>query len=83
MPLRKGEKPPKRMRPKNEDKTSVKAHPGPGEVAKMAIAANVKKLVLTHFPPIAVDEAATIKGIKSAGFKGEVIIGKDLMEFAS
>ncbi len=82
-PLKPGQKPPKHMPPKNIDKTSVKPHPGPGEVAKMSIAANVKKLVLTHFPPFDVDEAATIKGIKNAGFKGEVIIGKDLMEIVA
>ena len=82
-PLKPGQKPPKHMPPKNDDKTSVRPHPGPGEVAKMAIAANVKKLVLTHFPPFDVDEAATIKGLKDAGFKGEVIIGKDLMEIVA
>jgi ribonuclease Z len=69
--------------PKNEDKTSVMPHPGPGQVATMAIAANVKTLVLTHFPPIIVDAEATIKAIKDAGFKGEVIMGQDLMEYTA
>ncbi|MDB4609934.1 MBL fold metallo-hydrolase [Verrucomicrobia bacterium] len=69
--------------PKNTDKTSVRPHPGPGEVAKMAMGANVKKLVLTHFPPFMIDEAKTIQEIKDAGFKGEVIIGEDLMEITA
>lgn len=65
---------------KHSDKTRVVPHPAPGDVAKMAIAANVKKLVLTHFPPFELDKMAIIKDIKDVGFKGEVILGEDLLE---
>jgi ribonuclease Z len=69
--------------PKRSDITSVNPHPGPGEVAKMAIAANVKKLVLTHFPPFVVDAKKTTQDLRDAGFKGEVIMGKDLLEITA
>ena len=85
MPMAKGEvkkaKPkPQKKDTKNHDKTSVLPHPGPGELAAMSIAANVKKLVVTHYPPFLIDEDATRADLVKAGFKGEVIFAKDLLE---
>lgn len=58
------------------------AHTLPEEVGKIATQAGVKTLVLTHFVPG--DDASITDEQWSAGarttFKGEVVVGKDLME---
>ena len=55
------------------------AHSSRQEVCEMAQKAGVKKLVLTHIAPGEVDEEATKKAIGEI-FKGEVIVGHDLLE---
>jgi ribonuclease BN (tRNA processing enzyme) len=55
------------------------AHASLLEVRQMAAESGVKKLVLTHILPGAVDEQATIQAINES-FKGEVIVGRDLLE---
>jgi len=58
------------------------AHTLPEDVGKIAAQAGVKTLVLSHFVP-GDDESITdeqwAEGVK-ANFKGEIIVGKDLME---
>ena len=55
------------------------AHASAHEVRNMAQKAGVKKLVLTHIVAVEVDEEATLNAIAEV-YKGEVIIGHDLME---
>ncbi|TET38439.1 MAG: DUF1566 domain-containing protein [Planctomycetota bacterium] len=54
-----------------------RAHSTVNEVARMAAEANVKKLVLTHFGPGKVDEAATLELIRAV-YKGEVVFAEDM-----
>ncbi|MCX5796314.1 MAG: MBL fold metallo-hydrolase [Elusimicrobia bacterium] len=56
-----------------------RAHCTLEEVATMAKKANVKKLVLTHFGPMPVDEIATLVEFRKI-FSGEIIFGEDLLE---
>jgi len=56
-----------------------KSHSSLEDVAIMAAKAHVKKLVLTHYPPFKVDEAATLEKYKLY-YDGEVIFGRDLLE---
>jgi len=49
------------------------------DVAIMAAKANVKKVVLTHYPPFEVNIEATLKQYKRF-YNGEVIFGQDLLE---
>jgi len=58
------------------------AHPTAQDVANMAQKAGVKKLVLTHIAAAEVDEEATIKAIHEV-YKGQVIVGRDLLQVAS
>jgi len=58
------------------------AHTLPEDVGKIAAQAGVKTLVLTHFVPgddASITDEQWAKGVK-ANFKGEIIVGKDLME---
>jgi ribonuclease BN (tRNA processing enzyme) len=55
------------------------AHSSRQEVCEMAQQAGVKKLVLTHIGPGAVDEAAT-KQVIGQIYKGQVLVGHDLLE---
>lgn len=59
----------------------VRSHTSHQDVGKVAAAAGVKRLVLSHFVPgdAEVDEAAIGTAIRAA-FSGEVIFGRDLME---
>jgi ribonuclease BN (tRNA processing enzyme) len=57
----------------------TRTHSTLAEVAQMAQAAGVKRLVLTHFSPGEVDEESTAKAIRAA-YPGELIFGTDLME---
>jgi ribonuclease BN (tRNA processing enzyme) len=50
------------------------------DMIKIASEAKVKKLVLTHFPPVKFDEAKVRKMIKDGGYNGEVIFGVDALE---
>lgn len=74
-----GHPPKNRKRVETGDKDWSKPHASLDEVGKMAGKANVKKLVLTHFGPGEIDEAAT-KGILKKSYQGEIIFGKDLLE---
>ena len=53
-------------------------HTSPKELGEIANIAQVKKLILTHFVPPIFDESELIKKI-SEFYKGEIIIGEDLM----
>ena len=58
------------------------AHTLPEDVGKIAAQAGVKTLVLSHFVPgddASITDAQWAEGVK-AHFKGEIIVGKDLME---
>jgi ribonuclease BN (tRNA processing enzyme) len=58
------------------------AHTLPEDVGKIAAQAGVKTLVLTHFVPgddASITDEQWSEGVK-ANFKGEIIVGKDLME---
>lgn len=66
---------------KNPSACAVRPHPGKGDVAKMAIAANVKAIVITHYPPMGIDEEATRAQFRSQGYEGEVILSRDLVEY--
>lgn len=56
-----------------------KNHAGLEDVAIMATKANVKKLVLTHYPSVKVNQEATRQRYKRF-YDGEVIFGRDLLE---
>lgn len=49
------------------------------DMSILAARANVKKLVLTHYPPFAVEVAATEARIREF-FDGEIIFGQDMLE---
>ena len=53
-------------------------HTSPKELGEIANAADVKKLILTHFVPPIFDEGKLIN-IISEVYKGKIIIGEDLM----
>ena len=58
------------------------AHTLPEDVGKIAAQAGVKTLVLTHFVPgddASITDEQWAEGVR-ANFKGEIIVGKDLME---
>jgi ribonuclease Z len=76
----KGKMPPRPPAKTGAPELRVPNHPEPGTVARIAVETNVKKLVFTHYPPFELNEEAILKDIKDAGFKGEVILGKDLLE---
>jgi ribonuclease BN (tRNA processing enzyme) len=56
-----------------------KSHASLEDLAIMAAKANVKKIVLTHYPPFGVSIEATLKQYKRF-YNGEVIFGQDLLE---
>jgi ribonuclease Z len=53
-------------------------HTSPKEIGEIAKAANVKKLILTHFVPPVFDEVFLTKEIRES-YMGNVIIGEDLL----
>ena len=55
-------------------------HTSPEEIGLLAKNAQVKKLVLNHFVPPIFDENALVKRI-TKNFDGDIVIGKDLMQF--
>jgi ribonuclease BN (tRNA processing enzyme) len=57
------------------------AHPALDDVRAMAQKSGCKKLVLTHLVGGGIDEAATIRAVK-LGYKGEVLLARDLLEVA-
>jgi ribonuclease BN (tRNA processing enzyme) len=64
------------------DRHMMAAHTSLDEVGKVAAEASVKKLVLSHFiPSFGVSDDRWLEGA-SAGFDGEVIVGRDLLEIA-
>jgi ribonuclease Z len=58
----------------------VAPHMGIDEVAKTAVEANVKTVVLTHLPPTPFKMAAVMPFFKEAGFKGQVLEATDGLE---
>ena len=58
------------------------SHTGPEDVGRIAAAAEVKTLVLTHFVPgddASITDAQWTEGVRKH-FNGRIIVGKDLME---
>ena len=55
-------------------------HTTPEEIGVLASNASVKKLVLNHFVPPVFDEDVLIERI-AKHFDGEIVVGKDLMQF--
>ena len=55
-------------------------HTTPEEIGILASNASVKKLILNHFVPPVFDEDVLIERI-SKHFDGEIVVGKDLMQF--
>lgn len=72
---------PGQRRPANNPARQEMAHPGGQDVASMAQKAGVKKLVLTHVVAEEVDEQATITSLGET-YKGQVIVGRDLLQVA-
>jgi len=63
-----------------EEMARITNHSVPSEVGILADQAGVKAVVLTHlFPQLKGKEHETVQSVK-AGFKGEVIVSKDLLE---
>jgi ribonuclease BN (tRNA processing enzyme) len=58
----------------------VQPHVDLTDIITIVTKANVKKLVLSHFPPFAIDEKQVVKWIREGGYKGEVIFGYDTLE---
>jgi len=56
------------------------AHPSIEEIARMATESGVAKLVLVHFRPGTVDEAATVAAMR-ATYRGEIIFAEDMQTF--
>jgi ribonuclease BN (tRNA processing enzyme) len=54
------------------------AHMSNEDIAMTASKANVKTVVLSHLPPLPIDEKATFQALRDAGFKGKIIIAKTL-----
>ncbi len=59
---------------------NVQPHVNLNDIIKIARKANVKKLVLTHFPPVKFKESDIKQMIQKGGFKGEIIFGADALE---
>ena len=55
-------------------------HTTPEEIGVLASNASVKKLILNHFVPPVFDEDILVERI-SKHFDGEIVVGKDLMQF--
>ena len=55
-------------------------HTTPEEIGILASNASVKKLILNHFVPPVFDEDVLVERI-SEHFDGEIVVGKDLMQF--
>ena len=55
-------------------------HTTPEEIGVLASNANVKKLILNHFVPPVFDEDVLVERI-AKHFDGEIVVGKDLMQF--
>lgn len=66
-----------RTGPKDLGGESKHAHASLEEVAHMAAKSKVGTLVLTHFRPGAIDEAATLERM-SAIYKGEIVFASDM-----
>ena len=55
-------------------------HTTPEEIGVLASNASVKKLILNHFVPPVFDEDVLVERI-AKHFDGEIVVGKDLMQF--
>ena len=60
-------------------RTLSRYHTDAEQVGKIAAEAGVKKLVLTHIIPA--DAGDQIRALAARNFKGEIVVGKDLMKF--
>lgn len=61
---------------------TVRPHASLDEVARMAAAAGVKHLVMTHLRGGPVDEARAVEVLRSGGFEGRVTVAHDGLEVA-
>jgi ribonuclease BN (tRNA processing enzyme) len=63
-------------------KHHYETHTSSEDVGKIAAAAKVKKLVLSHLAPIADDPALPERLLKTArkSYSGEIVVGNDLLE---
>jgi ribonuclease Z len=59
-----------------------KAHMSNEDIAMTASKANVKTVVLSHLPPLPLDEKGTFDALRKAGFKGKIIVAKTLGRYA-
>ena len=57
----------------------LRSHSPPDQVGRIAAEAGVKTLVLSHLAPIDIPDAVWIAAVRQGGFKGRVIVAKDLM----
>ena len=55
-------------------------HTTPEQIGVLASNANVKKLILNHFVPPVFDENTLVERI-AKHFDGDIVVGKDLMQF--
>lgn len=67
----------KRVLSSDEQRDNMrKAHMSNEDIAATASSANVKKVILTHLPPLHIDQAATTKALRDAGYTGEIVIAQ-------
>ena len=52
------------------------AHMTNEDIAMTAAKAKVKKVILTHLPPLQLDKVATIKALRDARYNGEIIVAE-------
>jgi ribonuclease BN (tRNA processing enzyme) len=53
-----------------------KAHMTNEDIAMTASKAKVKKVILTHLPPLHLDQQATVQALRDAGYTGEIIVAE-------
>jgi len=73
---------PARVRSRRVLRHHYETHTSSEDVSKIAAAANVRKLVLSHLSPTADDPnlAAVVLKAAQKDFTGEIVVGTDLME---
>jgi ribonuclease BN (tRNA processing enzyme) len=57
----------------------LRSHSPPDQVGRIAAEAGVKTLVLSHLAPITIPDSEWVAAVRKGGFKGRVIVAKDLM----
>ena len=61
--------------------STAEYHTSDIELGKIAKQINPKLLILTHIIRMGATDKELIEGIRKGGFKGKVVIGKDLDRF--